>query len=48
MVDRVMGTFDAAAGRYEPLPALRARYPRGVGGCWMVDAVMPDAPVEEA
>ncbi len=36
--------FDAAGGRYVPRPELLEQYPRDVGGCWMVDAVIPDQP----
>ena len=35
-------SFDREQGRYEPLPQLRAIYPPGVDGCWMVEAVVPD------
>ena len=36
------GAIDEAAGIWEPTPFLRAVYPRGVEGCWLVDSVTPD------
>ena len=43
----VASSFDAERGTFEPKATLRALYPRGVDGCWMVDGVMPDRPVVE-
>lgn len=33
---------DACMDTWEPTPFLRAVYPRGVEGCWLVDSVTPD------
>lgn len=41
------GEVDEAAGTWEPTPFLRAVYPRGVEGCWLVDWVTPDEPPQE-
>ena len=32
-------------GAYQPVAALRSQHPRGVEGCWLVDAVTPDGRV---
>lgn len=41
------GARDEATGTWEPTPFLRSVYPQGVEGCWLVDSVTPDAPLEE-
>ena len=30
------------AGSWVPTPFLRAVYPRGLNGCWLIDSVAPD------
>ena len=30
-----------------PAPFLRAVYPRGLDGCWLIDSVAPDAHADE-
>ena len=41
------GELDEAAGTWVPNPLLRAQYPCGLEGCWLVDAVVPDPPLEQ-
>jgi len=40
------GELDEEAGTWVPNPLLREQWPRGLEGCWLVDAVMPDIPAE--
>ena len=47
-VSSLLWGFDASAGTYQPLEALQDQYPRACAGCWMVDAVIPDRPVQES
>ena len=44
MIDELLlpDSFDAERRGYEPRAELRALYPTGVRGCWMVDSVLPD------
>lgn len=42
------GAIDDAAGTWVPTPFLRAVYPRGLDGCWLIDSVAPDEPPEVA
>lgn len=40
------GELDEEEGLWVPNPLLREQWPRGLEGCWLVDAVMPDIPAE--
>ena len=49
MIGQLLWTdrFDQGKGVYEPKAELRALYPRGTHGCWLVDGVTPEQPLEE-
>ena len=42
------GEVDALTDTWVPTPFLRAVYPRGLDGCWLIDSVAPDEPQEDS